>query len=128
MKVEQRIGRIDRIGQKHPVTIFNFSTKGTIEERVVQVLTNRIGMFKETIGGLDPILGEVESDLRKIFQLGEEEARRAFATLENRLETRVAEARQVEKRLGDLIMDTRSYRKEEVKALLHRQRAVSAHL
>ena len=127
MKVEQRIGRIDRIGQKRPVTIFNFSTKGTIEERVVQVLTARIGVFKETIGGLDPILGEVESDLRKIFQLGEEEARRAFATLEGRLESRVAEARRVEKRLGDLIMDTRSYRKGEVEALLQRQRSVSAH-
>ena len=48
MKVEQRIGRIDRIGQKHPVKIFNFSTKGTIEERVVDVLTRRIGLFKET--------------------------------------------------------------------------------
>jgi superfamily II DNA or RNA helicase len=127
MKVEQRIGRIDRIGQKHPVTIFNFSTKGTIEERVVQVLTTRIGVFKETIGGLDPILGEVESDLRKIFQLGEEEARRALATLEDRLAMRVAQARQAEKRLGDLIMDTRSYRKEEVQALLQRQRAVSSH-
>jgi hypothetical protein len=127
MKVEQRIGRIDRIGQKRPVTIFNFSTKGTIEERVVQVLTARIGVFKETIGGLDPILGEVESDLRKIFQLGEEEARSAFAKLEGRLESRVAEARQAEKRLGDLIMDTRSYRKDEVEALLQRQRAVSAH-
>jgi superfamily II DNA or RNA helicase len=127
MKVEQRIGRIDRIGQKRPVTIFNFSTKGTIEERVVQVLTARIGVFKETIGGLDPILGEVESDLRKIFQLGEDEARRAFATLEGQLESRVAEARRVEKRLGDLIMDTRSYRKGEVEALLQRQRTVSAH-
>ena len=125
MKVEQRIGRIDRIGQKRPVKIFNFSTKGTIEERVVDVLTRRIGVFKETIGGLDPILGEVESDLRKIFLLAEEEAHREFEALESRIEARVAEAREAEKRLGDLIMDTRSYRKDEVQALLQRPRAVS---
>ncbi len=126
MKVEQRIGRIDRIGQKRPVKIFNFSTVGTIEERVVDVLAERIGVFKETIGGLDPILGEVESDLRKIFLLADEEARREFDALETRIETRVSQARQAEEQLGDLIMDTRSYRKEEVEALLQRPRTVSA--
>jgi superfamily II DNA or RNA helicase len=125
MKVEQRIGRIDRIGQKRPVKIFNFSTKGTIEERVVDVLTSRIGVFKETIGGLDPILGEVEGDLRKIFLLADEEARHEFEALETRIETRVAQARNAEEQLGDLIMDTRSYRKQEVEALLQRPRAVS---
>ena len=67
MKVEQRIGRIDRIGQKQPVTIFNLSTTGTIEERVLEVLSDRIGLFEETVGGLDPILGEVERDLRSIL-------------------------------------------------------------
>lgn len=126
MKVEQRIGRIDRIGQKCPVKIFNFSTKGTIEERVVDVLASRIGVFKETIGGLDPILGDVESDLHKIFLLADEEARREFEALETRIEMRVAQAREAEDRLGDLIMDTRSYRKEEVEELLQRPRAVSS--
>jgi len=66
MKIEQRIGRLDRIGQKHTVRIFNFSILGTIEERVLDVLTNRIRVFEETIGGLDPILGDVETDLRKV--------------------------------------------------------------
>ena len=61
MKVEQRIGRIDRIGQKKPVSIFNLSTTGTVEERVLHVLSERIGLFEETVGGLDPILGDVES-------------------------------------------------------------------
>jgi ATP-dependent helicase HepA len=126
MKVEQRIGRVDRIGQKHPVAVFNFSTKGTIEERVVDVLTARIGVFEETIGGLDPILGNVESDLRRILLLGEEEAKKQMAALESQLETRVADARATEERLADFIMDTRSYRKEEVEELLGRPRAVEA--
>lgn len=125
MKVEQRIGRVDRIGQKHPVKIFNFSTKSTIEERVVDVLTHRIRVFQETIGGLDPILGSVEADLRKIFLLAEEEAQREFSALESRIETRVAAAREAEQQLADLIMDTQSYRKEEVEELLQRPRAVS---
>jgi ATP-dependent helicase HepA len=125
MKVEQRIGRVDRIGQKRPVKIFNFSTKGTIEQRVVDVLSHRIGVFKETIGGLDPILGEVEGDLRKIFFMAEEEARREFEALESRIESRVSQAREAEQLLADLIMDTRSYRKEEVEKLLERPRTVS---
>ena len=93
MKVEQRIGRIDRIGQKHPVKIFNFSTVGTIEERVVEVLTNRIGVFEETIGGLDPILGEVESDLKKIFLAADREAERELAALERATRNRASPTR-----------------------------------
>lgn len=125
MKVEQRIGRVDRIGQKSPVTVFNFSTLGTIEERVVEVLTNRIGIFEETVGGLDPILGEVEADLTKIFRLAQDQADEEFQRLGDSLQARVAGARKAEERLADLIMDTRSYRKEEVEALLARPRTVS---
>jgi ATP-dependent helicase HepA len=118
MKVEQRIGRIDRIGQKRPVKVFNFSTLGTVEERVVNVLAERIGVFEQTIGGLDPILGEVEQDLRKIFLMAEAEAERALDNLAKQLESRVQQARLVEDKLGDLIMDTKSFRKGEVEHLL----------
>jgi SNF2 family DNA or RNA helicase len=121
MKVEQRIGRIDRIGQKHPVKIINFSTLGTIEERVVEVLSKRIGLFEQTVGGLDPILGEVERDLAKIFALAEETAKRRLEEYERRLETRVHEARAAERLRADFIMDMRSYRRDEVDALLRRR-------
>ena len=57
MRVEQRIGRVDRIGQDHVVQVFNFWVKGTIEERVLDVLERRINVFEQTVGGLDPILG-----------------------------------------------------------------------
>jgi SNF2 family DNA or RNA helicase len=50
MKVEQRIGRVDRIGQKSTVMVASFSTRGTVEERVVEVLSRRIGVFEETRG------------------------------------------------------------------------------
>lgn len=55
MRVEQRIGRVDRIGQTRPVTIYNLVNVDTIEERVLDVLEKRIRLFEESIGSLDPI-------------------------------------------------------------------------
>ena len=65
MKVEQRIGRVDRIGQDHTVSICNLWVKDTVEERVLDVLERRIRVFEETVGGLDPILGEPRPTLGK---------------------------------------------------------------
>jgi superfamily II DNA/RNA helicase len=60
MKVEQRIGRIDRLGQKNEkVTIVNIAARGTIEERILNRLYKRIGIFERSIGDLEPILGEM---------------------------------------------------------------------
>jgi hypothetical protein len=58
MVVEQRIGRIDRIGQKSPIlTIINFAIANTIETRILLRLYDRIEIFKESIGEIDPIVG-----------------------------------------------------------------------
>ena len=82
-------------------------------------------MFEETVGGLDPILGEVERDIKRIFALAEERAEKAFGEFEARLESRVSAARQAERRLADLIMDTKSFRQDEVQALLDRRGSLS---
>jgi ERCC4-related helicase len=59
MKVEQRIGRLDRLGQKsEKIFIFNFAVKGTVEERILDRLYQRINIFRESIGDLEAILGE----------------------------------------------------------------------
>ena len=123
MKIEQRIGRLDRLGQKHPVMVINFSLRGTIEERVLDVLHTRIQVFEQTIGGLDPILGDVEDSIKNIFLLAKSEAarNRALAKLDQDLKTRIYEARRAESRLADLIMDTKSFRQDEVKELLERR-------
>lgn len=64
MKVEQRIGRLDRLGQKaEKITIVNFAIKDTIEERILQRLYDRIGIFKHSIGDLEPILGSEVQEL-----------------------------------------------------------------
>ncbi len=62
LKVEQRIGRIHRFGQEKDVYIFNFSTKDTVAERVLEVLEQKIKLFEESIGPSDSILGAVEDD------------------------------------------------------------------
>jgi len=112
MRVEQRIGRVDRIGQEHEVQIFNFWVRETVEERVLTVLDSRIKIFEETVGGLDPILGETESDLRKIVQMGGEKQKVELDKLERKLERQVSKAREADERLRDFIMETKSYSRE----------------
>lgn len=109
MRVEQRIGRVDRIGQDNVVQVFNFWVQGTIEERVLDVLDRRINVFEETVGGLDPILGDTEHDLTKVLRLGGEERDRALRRFEEQVEARIREARVAEDKLRDFIMDTKSY-------------------
>lgn len=112
MRVEQRIGRVDRIGQEHAVSIFNLWVKSTIEERVLDVLEKRIRVFEETVGGLDPILGDTESDISKILRIAGEKQDEAFEEFGRQVESRVRHARAAESQLGDFIMDTKSYRRE----------------
>jgi len=60
MRVEQRIGRLHRLGQAHDVAIFNLSCNETIEAHVLDLLARKIRMFELVIGELDMILGNVE--------------------------------------------------------------------
>lgn len=79
MRVEQRIGRIDRIGQQSPfVTISNLYVTGTIEEDTYYTLKTRIRAFEEVVGPLQPILSEMPKIFRKVArgEMEMEEARR----------------------------------------------------
>ncbi len=112
MRVEQRIGRVDRIGQEHEVRIFNLFTKDTIEERVLDVLERRINVFEETVGGLDPILGETENDIKKIMRMATGAREAALENLGADLELKVRRAREASDLFGDFIMDTKSFSRE----------------
>lgn len=59
MRIEQRIGRLHRIGQTRDVFIFNLSVKETIEDYVIDILDNKINMFEMVIGEIEPILGHI---------------------------------------------------------------------
>ncbi len=69
LKIEQRIGRIHRFGQARDVTIYNFSTRDTVAERVLEVLALKLRLFEESLGAPDIMLGEIEdeSKLNRIF-------------------------------------------------------------
>ncbi len=62
MTIEQRIGRIDRIGQQRAVFVFNLVTGGTIEEEILRLLDEKISMFELVVGEIGAILGNIEED------------------------------------------------------------------
>lgn len=63
-RVEQRIGRVHRFGQKHNVIVVNFSNKGNIaEERILELLTEKFKLFTSVFGASDEVLGQIEDGL-----------------------------------------------------------------
>ncbi len=68
MRIEQRIGRIDRYGQRsETVAIVNFVTPGTVDADIYERCLVRIGVFRHAIGGNEEILGEITKELRSIW-------------------------------------------------------------
>ena len=67
-RIEQRVGRIHRIGQTLPVDIFNLAAQGTIEEYVLDILDRKLNMFELVIGEMEMILGQLadERDFEEI--------------------------------------------------------------
>ncbi len=62
MKIEQRVGRIHRIGQDKPVSIFNLCGTGTLEDYILEILDKKINMFEMVIGEIDMILGRMRGE------------------------------------------------------------------
>jgi superfamily II DNA or RNA helicase len=60
MAIEQRIGRIDRIGQHREVFVFNLVTHGTLEDQLLALLEEKISMFELVVGEVGAILGGLE--------------------------------------------------------------------
>jgi len=61
-RIEQRVGRIHRVGQTRPVEIFNLSAEGTVEDYILEVLDRKLNMFELVIGEMDMILGHLEEE------------------------------------------------------------------
>jgi SNF2 family DNA or RNA helicase len=62
MQIEQRLGRLHRVGQTRDVLLTNLVSRGTIEQRVLHVLEAKINMFELVVGELDMILGRVDEE------------------------------------------------------------------
>lgn len=105
-RVEQRIGRVHRYGQKHDVVVVNFINKGNrADERVFELLSLKFKLFEGVFGASDEILGSIESGMdieRRIHDIYqkcrndeqiEEEFNRLQAEFQTDLETRSQDTR-----------------------------------
>lgn len=111
MKLEQRIGRLDRIGQQSKeIYIYNFFLEDTIETDIIFVLDKRINLFKESIGQLEPIIGNIEKDLKNLIFTTETEKRRKLNEFTRKLDSEVRKAQEIEMQLDDLMIDKKSFK------------------
>ncbi len=62
MKIEQRIGRLSRIGQSHDVYVFNLVARDTVESAVLHLLEAKLNLFELVIGEIDMILGNLDEE------------------------------------------------------------------
>lgn len=63
MKLEQRIGRVHRLGQEHDVHIYNLAIKETIDDHIVNLLYTKIDVFEKVVGELDAILSSYKMSI-----------------------------------------------------------------
>lgn len=127
MRVEQRIGRIDRIGQRaERLLIYSLILEGTIDQVIYSKLLAKIRIFEECIGDIESILGAEIRDLRDALfdsslSAGEKEAMVAEKALV--LERRLAYARELERDSAKII-GVDQYVKDEINRILSARRYI----
>ena len=98
MRIEQRIGRLSRIGQQKDVYIFNLSSRGTVEDQILEILDRKINMFELVVGELDLILGRLgeEKDLEETIMemVGTSQTDEELKERMERMGTQMQEARE----------------------------------
>ena len=106
MRVEQRIGRIDRNGQtSESVAIYNMITPGTVDADIYERCLMRIGVFHSSIGDCESILGEITSEINKLvnnFSLSDEDRREKLQQMTDNKIRYVKEQEELEEKQRDL--------------------------
>jgi SNF2 family DNA or RNA helicase len=142
MVVEQRIGRIDRFGQKSPVVnIFNILVADSIQEDIYMRLLDRIGIFKHTIGDLEAILDaeiiyegrtrtilDVYSQMEKEFftkKLSQAEMDRKLAEVDQAFENEHEHLAHLQEGLSNTLTND-AYFQDEINRLLHKNAYVTS--
>ena len=106
MRVEQRIGRIDRNGQKsESIAIINLITPGTVDADIYERCLVRIGVFNNALGDGEEILGEITREIRNIvenYSLSEEDRKSKFEQLADNKIRLIQEQEELEQRQMEL--------------------------
>ncbi|MDE0674869.1 MAG: helicase-related protein [bacterium] len=106
MRLEQRIGRVDRIGQRFDaVNIWSYFLEGTIEAQVYRRLRDRIDWFKGVVGPLQPILHSVEQTIRDLALQSPPQRNVALDAALTKLEAQIEQA-------DEEVFDLESYQRE----------------
>lgn len=119
MRIEQRIGRIHRLGQTHDVHVFNFTARNTVEAYVLEIVHEKINLFRAVIGDLDMVLGpyaEAGSFEDAVFKIwaharGDRDLEREFGKLGTALSVgrkRYEAVEELDRRLLDGLDDANS--------------------
>jgi len=130
MEVEQRIGRLDRIGQlSDTIRIFNFWIEGTIEQRILERLYERIKVFERSIGELEMILGEEVRNLERYLFSRKLTPEEELQRIEAATIVIVARMAQLEKLEGDSakFIGADYFFQEEVDMIRKRRRYVTGY-
>jgi hypothetical protein len=114
MKLEQRIGRLDRIGQKSKeIYIYNIFMEGTVETDIIHAIIKRINLFEESIGILEPIIGRIEKDFKGVIFAEEDgKKRKRLNEFYRTLDEEIRKAKEIEMQLDDLMIDKKSFQME----------------
>lgn len=106
MRIEQRIGRIDRYGQRsETIAIYNFVTPGTVDFDIYSRCLTRIGIFERSIGGSEAILGNIATRLQEVaedFSLTDQERNERLQQLADNEIRVIAESEALEEREAEL--------------------------
>ena len=106
MRVEQRIGRVDRVGQKsESVAIVNLVTPGTVDADIYERCLVRIGVFENALGGSEEILGDITREIRNIaenYALSEEDRRAKLQQLADNKIRLIQEQEELEQKQMEL--------------------------
>ena len=123
MRIEQKIGRVHRIGQTNNVQIYNYALKDTIDAYILELLFMKLKLFSETLGELDLMFEDTESDGLSTSWFKEYMEARSNSDAENRFTTLGEDMEERQKTIKETVnefnnrvfdnFDLSSYKKEE---------------